>query len=211
VNLYLATAYVVDWDKILRWLPITSAVATMIALIVTMTMTRLANNERATFEMIDKVYSLCHTLHGHLIREWQLIHLFTTTEASYWSSRRHIDGDYNEEQCKQWLEKERLLAIHIFIAYEQVYFHYCNTAKYMRGRRRFLEQMLSYFTERVLNNPRLKALFQADMTGASLHLEKPSARYLASKLTDSTVDADPVGPFVCRKANSVDSKTSELP
>lgn len=75
--------------------------------------------------------------------------------------------------------KEKLFAVHVFIVYEQVLYQLENSAKPLhRKRRKFLREMLDYFTERLLLNPRLRGFLELDPNGESLHLESKSARKL---------------------------------
>jgi hypothetical protein len=53
--------------------------------------------------------------------------------------------------------------------------------------------MLSYFTDRLLRNPRLVGFLQQDIDGRTLHLELESKRYVDEKMKGVTGDSE--GPF----------------
>jgi hypothetical protein len=182
--------YVIDW----------AVAVPLLAVIITMAMTWWTHHQRATFEMIDRMYALCHTIHGHLMNDWRLMHIFTIDKDAYDASCAHITASLakdNQTDFNELLEKERLLAIHLFIAYEQVFFHLEHTSWHLVQRRSFLKKMLTYFTERVLTNPRLKWFLEtADAECRSLHLEKESALELRTALAQCKVESDPYGPFV---------------
>lgn len=197
-----ALAWVVDWEMVFKWLPAAGAFATLAAVTVTMTMTWWTHHQRATFEMIDRMYSLCHTVHGHLLKDWRLMHLFIIGNDPYSTSCERIKNSFDEKERNELIEKERLIAIHLFVAYEQVFFHLKYTSWHLFSRRAFLRLMQSYFTDRVLNNPRLKAFFEADDSGESLHLEKESAKALKEALSNSKVRPDPYGPFIKRESQT---------
>lgn len=166
--------------------------------IVSLLVTWLTHQQRAIFDMIDDVYSLCHKLHGHLLNEWRLTHLFCIDRTGYTHARTRIEStlDHTDVQSlNQLIEKERLFAIHVFIVYEQAYYHWRETSLLFRRRRRFLREMLSYFTERLLQNPRLVAYLKSDPVGRSLHLEEESRLFLEEPLRTCHLDADETGPF----------------
>lgn len=156
--------------------------------------------DRATFDMIDKLYSLCHTLEQHALKEWNVSHLFCVGMEEY-DSVKHGIMHVLENDRKRWPEfivKEKLFAIHIFICYEQVYYQLENTSKFLKRRRAFLQAVLSYFTDRLISkNPRLIAFLEDDPSGETLHLERCSTEYLQTRVNKRTSDiiADRKGPF----------------
>jgi hypothetical protein len=156
--------------------------------------------DRATFDMIDKLYSLCHTLESHALKEWKVSHLFCVGMAEYNSVKArimHAPGNEPELQ-PEFIVKEKLFAIHIFISYEQVYYQLENTSKFLKRRRAFLQAVLSYFTDRLISkNPRLIAFLEEDPSGETLHLERCSTEHLQARVNKRTSDiiADRKGPF----------------
>ena len=91
-------AWVIDWEVAFKWLPAAGAFATLFAVIITMTMTWWTHHQRATFEMVDRMYSLCHTVHAHLMKDWRLMHLFAIGEDAYRTSCARIKVSLKEEE-----------------------------------------------------------------------------------------------------------------
>jgi hypothetical protein len=183
------------------WLKVLGVIGGLFALILTWR----THAERATFEMIDRLYSLCHVLENHALANWHMAHLFCISkdrskgegkdEYECFKERIKNQVDGNEKMRSELMVKEKLFAIHIFIVYEQVYYQWKNTSRFLhRRRRKFLKEMLSYFTDRLLRNPRLVAFLQEDKDGRSLHLEAESKRYIDEKMMG--VMGDSAGPFV---------------
>jgi hypothetical protein len=182
------------------WIKVVGAIAVVTALLLTWR----THAERATFEMIDRLYSLCHALESHALRDWYLAHLFCIGAEEYEQVKGRIKQQVQADPSKlpEYLIKEKLFAIHVFVIYEQVYYQWVHSSRlFHRKRRRFLGEILSYFTDRLLINPRLLHFVQADATGASIHLEACSKAYLDGAL--SRVHpvgrkwlVDPEGPFV---------------
>jgi hypothetical protein len=161
------------------------------------------HSERATFEMIDRLYTLCHTLQAHLLREWRLSHLFCIGEHDYEQMKTKVAEGLEPKERSEFLAKEQMFAIHVFVVYEQVFYQWTHSSRWFhRRRRKFLKDMLSYFTERLLLNPRLQYFLQCDPEGSSLHLEKSSVEFLEKVRTDHKkakkeldVKTDEIGPF----------------
>ena len=105
--------------------------------------------------------------------------------------RGQVAGD--EKLCSELIVKEKLYAIHTYIIYEQVFYQWKNTSRLLFRRRKFLKDMLSYFTDRLLKNPRLVAFLQADQEGRSLHSELISRQHIEEAIQGARGDAR--GPF----------------
>lgn len=162
------------------------------------------HQQRSTFEMIDRLYSLCHILQSHMLHEWRLSHLFCIGDHVYYDTKRRIAEDVQrvlatpkttDDELQKLIVEEQQFAIHIFVIYEQVYFQWKTSGLIQFRRRAFLKSMLEYFTDRLLQNPRLVAFLKADQTGEALHLEKESARYLRNKIDIESASCDATGPF----------------
>jgi hypothetical protein len=172
-----------------------------IGIISAFTATVLTHIQRNTFEMIDRVYGQCHALQGRILDEWRLSHMYCIGELTYADMTKRIEASLHAESANEQQVRERLqvlerdYAIHIFVVYEQVYFHWKYTPWYQRKRNRFLREMKGYFTGRVLQNPRILAYIDSDHTGRSLHLEDGSMRHLLKELGSATEKADYNGPF----------------
>lgn len=194
--------YAVDWDLTLRALGTFGIPATLL-------LTWSAHHQRTTFEMIDGLYSLCHKLEDHLLSDWRLAHLFcvgsahadeqqienTVYRRTCDAIRKSLETDATAPSLTALREKERLFAIHVFIIYEQAYYHWRETSIVLRQRKRFLREMLAYFTDRLLRNPRLLAYLQSDAFGESIHLEVESRRFLQDRLPLEKLEVDNKGPF----------------
>jgi hypothetical protein len=153
--------------------------------------------ERSTYDMIDKLYSLCHTLESHLLKEWYLSHLFCIDDDEYYKTKATIMQKVKDEQIEELQIKEKLFAIHIFIVYEQVLYQKKHSSFWFnRKRSLFLEEMLKYFTDRLLQNPRLLGLLELNSNNNALHLEKTSMDFLKHRATHfEKTNIDYVGPF----------------
>jgi hypothetical protein len=173
------------------WLKVLGGFGVLLAVLLTW----WTHAQRATFEMIDKLYSLCHVLVNHALATWQLAHLFYIGEKEYESVKERIRdrvaGD--EKLCSELIVKEKLYAIHTFIVYEQIFYQWKNTSWLLFRRRKFLKAMLSYFADRLLQNKRL-VFFLQDEKQRSLHMELDSKEYIDERIKGKPVDAE--GPFV---------------
>jgi hypothetical protein len=167
------------------------------------------HSERSTFEMIDRLYSLCHTLEAHLLRDWRLSHLFCIGREDYERVKARVAEGVKADERGQLLIREQLFAIHVFIIYEQVFYQWKNSSKWLHQRRiKFLQDMLSYFTGRLLLNPRLQAFLQSDLTNEALHLEGASFDKLREdqievQEANGYVVPDFVGPFSSRGEDTI--------
>jgi hypothetical protein len=156
-----------------------------------------AHAERSTFDMIDKMYSLCHTLESHLLKEWYLSHLFCIDDDEYYKTKTIIAKKVKEEQIEELQIKERLFAIHVFIVFEQVLYQKKHSSFWLnRKRNLFLKEMLSYFTDRLLQNPRLLGFLELNSNNNALHLEKTSIDFLKLRANHfKKTNIDYIGPF----------------
>jgi hypothetical protein len=181
--------YPVDWELTAKAI---AAVGIPIGLILTW----WTHSQSSTFEMIDRLYSLCHTLQGHALREWRLSHLYCIGPDLYEQTKQRIAAGTSDPLDRVRLSvEEREFAIHILVTYEQVYFQWKHSRAISR-RRKFLEPMLSYFVDRLLRNPRILGLLSTDPSGASFHLEAESVRYLEKRWARAApVTLDREGPF----------------
>jgi hypothetical protein len=179
----------IDWELTFKAI---AAVGIPIGLILTW----WTHSQRSTFEMIDRLYSLCHTLQGHALREWRLSHLYCIGSDLYDETRNQVQAGITDPQDRIRLSvEEREFAIHILVTYEQVYYQWKHSRALTR-RRDFLDSMLAYFTDRLLRNPRIVGLLSTDSTGVSFHLETESMRFLAGRWARCPpVRPDLDGPF----------------
>jgi hypothetical protein len=189
--------YTINWRA-------TGQLAGAIGVVITLSLTWLTHRQRVTFEMIDRLYSLCHTLEGHLLTEWRLSHLFCVgggSRAVYEETKEKIVAAFNlqdatKEERFGLIVSERLFAVHIFIAFEQVFYHYKLCGWFNSTRKQFLEDMLDYFCTRMIRNPRMLAyLLSSDIKGEQLHLEKDSMEELLLRAKPFLKEADTEGPF----------------
>jgi hypothetical protein len=187
------------WALIEPWLKVVGAVAVIFALLLTWR----THAERTTFEMIDRLYSLCHTLEAHALRDWHLSHLLCIGGEEYEQVKGRIKllAHTDPSKLPEYLVKERFFAIHVFVIYEQVYYQWKHSSRIFHRRRRiFLGEMLSYFTDRLIINPRLLHFVHTDTTGASIHLELCSKAFLDTaigrlKPVGGKLKVDHDGPF----------------
>lgn len=184
-------------DVAVFWLNVFGVVGAVVALLLNWR----AHAERASFEMIDRLYALCHTLEADLMKEWYLAHLFCIGDGEYSIVKSKIQVQVARESARfpELLIKEKLFAIQIFLIYEQVYYQWGKSSPlFHRGRRRFLGEILAYFHGRLFCNPRLVAILQSDQKGLSLHLEPATRAFIERRMARIGVPRkpDPDGPFI---------------
>ncbi len=170
-----------------------------IGVIFALLMTWRTHAERATFEMIDRLYTLCHTLESHLLKDWRLAHLFCIGDEDYHRTKQRVAEGLSPDALHEYQVKEKIFIVHICIIYEQVYYQWDHSSFWLHWRRRaFLAEMLSYFTDRLMMNPRLLAFLELDPDGTGLHLEKRSRHFLESKRSKlkKSPFIDRTGPFL---------------
>ena len=167
-----------NWARGVDWASTVAAVG-IVASLLGMWWT---HQQRATFDMIDGIYGLCHRLHVELHSEWRLSHLFCIGEETYAEARARVASGVASDDIARLAVRERLFAIQVFIAYEQAFYQWQRSSRLPGHRRRFLREMLDYFVDRLLANPRLRAFLESDRCGCSLHLERESAVYLWTQL-----------------------------
>ena len=179
------------WDIVELVLKVLGAIGIIVALFLTWR----THAERATFDMIDSLYALGHELHLAVLKDWRLAHLKSIEAEDYEQTKALVAAGLKDEQKSEYLIKERMLAIHIFNVYEQVYFQCKASSKRWHPKRKaFLDEMLRYFTGRLLTNPRLVAILDTDPTGVSLHMEYESRAFLRLRLKRPEL-VDSKGPF----------------
>jgi len=184
----------VDWELTFK------AIAAA-GILITLSFTWRSHQQRTTFEMIDRLYSLCHTLQGHMLHEWRLSHLFCIGGAVYEDTKARIASDRClKDDLNKLIVEERQFANQIFVMYEQVYYQWRHSRFFQGARREFLSAMLDYFTGRLLQNPRLLAFLESDDVGWTLHLEKESRVELRKRHAKlgTGASSDALGPFGAR-------------
>jgi len=183
------------WEKVDLWMKFGAVLVAGLALLVTWRV----HAQRAFFEMIDELYALPHALEGVLLKEWHLGHLWCIGVDEYNITKSRIQVKVAEEpqRCPEWLVKEKLFAIQIFLVFEQLYYQRTNSGWSHQGRKDFLDQMLSFFHDRLFLNPRLYAILQADPIGDSLHLERRTRKFIEEKMAhiEKPIERDDDGPF----------------
>ena len=181
--------YDVDWDLTFKGIA-------AIGIPFTLSMTWWTHRQRSMFEMIDRLYSLCHTLQGHMLHEWRLSHLFCIGGSAYAEAVEKIATDASTKADRSKLiVEERQFAIHIFVVFEQAYYQRTASRYFHGGRRKFLDSMLEYFADRLLVNPRLLAFLNSDIAGTTLHLEPAAREYLLKRMKTTDIEPDTQGPF----------------
>ena len=145
------------------WLKVGGTVVALLALCVAVA----SHAQRVTFEMIDRLYSLCHALQAHALRDWYLgpvLHRGRGVRAGQGAGPATRPGRAGE--TLRVSGRGKLFAIHVFVVYEQVYYQLQSTPRWLISRRRkFLWQVLSYFTNQLLINPRLLHFFRFGQDG----------------------------------------------
>jgi hypothetical protein len=184
-------------------------VLTFVGVVAALLLTWLTHMERADFEMIDRLYALCYTLEAHVLKNWFLAHLFCIGVEEYQLLKKRIIEKLTDPSLySEYIVKEKLFAIHIILIYEQVYYQWVHTSKLHWRRKKFLGEILSYFSDRLLQNPRLRYFITEDLTGRALHLEQESKKYIDGRIKEYMNNAneheiDKEGPFSQIKQESV--------
>ena len=154
------------------------------------------HRERATFEMIDRMYALCHGVQDHVQKQWLIGHLHCIGKPAYDRAVAQIKKHPLSEDKKMQLRiEERQFVIRILMVYEQIYYQWYMTKPSHKARREFLASMLEYFVQRLIPNPRTLAYLDAEQFGVSLHMEPASAAYLREHILRAGVTPDKAGPF----------------
>ena len=154
------------------------------------------HSERSRFEMIDRLYALGQSLENHVLTHWRLAHLLCITKAEYEVVSKQVQSELPPGSRNEMLIKERTFALYIFIVYEQILYQRNHSWKRLHSqRRRFLEEMLGYFTGRLLKNPRLLGLYASDSAGIRSHLEESTVLHFAECVDFSKAEMDRLGPF----------------
>ena len=160
-------------------------------------LTLITHKERATFDMVDKMYSLCYTVQGQLFSNWKLSHLYCIGIDEYQRRVNAIKSTLGDQTEKTSLiQLELNLVIQLLVSYEQVYYQWTCTHKRMTRRRDFLESMLSYYHGRLFENPRILSIINDYKATQELHLEPETLSFLLRNLKlDETSYLDTRGPF----------------
>jgi len=154
-------------------------------------------------EILDQTYEEFNALGELRMNHWETAHLADIPEEYERSCsmiRRGL-GDIDDAKRCELLVKERSFAIRIFSMFEQVLYQHDN-ARGARdaGRAQFLDEVLGYFTGRLLLNPRLVYYWLPDGGGLRALFEPRTREYFESALSrsgtfDQDRDADPEGPY----------------
>lgn len=162
-------------------------------------------NNTLRSNLIDKSYDVFNEL-GILRLENPLFsHLLETAENYYNISRaiNQISRSSDKEILLEQFLKERALAMLIFNSFESTFYKYHNLKKGDNIRKGFLLDVLNFFTDVLLRNPRLIFFWNEKGERLCMLFEKDTREYYDKKVTyyyvshgiDITSKMDIKGPF----------------
>lgn len=150
--------------------------------------------------MIRGVYDIFMDLNGMSVSNPEIAHIFELPE-NYTKTESMLLNFYKDKTDPEIVlcrNKERGTALRIFTMFEHSLYQYQQAMATKRfTRAEFLRQVLDYFTDRLLRNPRLLWLWDAKGGNLMTHFEKPTRDYYSEhvKLEATPPNIDPVGPF----------------
>jgi hypothetical protein len=173
-----------------------SLVMAITALVFSLNVQRRTSHSDAVY----RAYDAFATLGSLRADNWQAAHLWELPEAYHNQVllTRAAIGHVNNQERARILILERTVAIQIFGVFEQVlYSHTLSTRFGEKDRTAFMHEVQSFFTERLLRNPRLVYLWAEDGGGLCRYAE-PETRATYSRevwQADDELASDPIGPF----------------
>ena len=98
------------------------------------------------------------------------------------------------------LIRERFIANYIFTLFEYALYQRSRASWFSPEKRAFSEEVLNYFTSRVLRNPRLLWYWSSQGGGLSTYYEISTRQYYDDRVLHNSADPlqqrpDPLGPF----------------
>lgn len=126
---------------------------------------------------------------------WELSHVLELPETYSEICRTLCSalGDVNDHHRAELLVRERAVAIRVFTLFEQTCY-YRDSARKDGDRERlaFLEEVLAYFTNRLLLNPRLRYLWAKGGGNLQIYFEPETVSFYTSCISTGGPNGDEV-------------------
>ncbi|GAB2198501.1 hypothetical protein [Sessilibacter sp. MAH4] len=160
------------------------------------------SREASKSQLLDQQYDAFNELAALRLDNWMLNHMFEIPE-NYEHIRisvRSAVGPTTSFQREEYHLKERAIAMCIFQIYEHTYYQYMYALETRsKGRAEFLEEVLSYFSNRLLQNPRLLFYWHEKGGNLSVYFERGTIEYyqrsVFKSMDEAVFDMDLIGPF----------------
>ena len=164
---------------------------------------RRSEREVLHHDMVSGVYDEFDQLAQLRLDNWELSHLLELPETyePVKEVLRRARSDTTDERHAELTVRERAVAIRVFTLFEQTcYYRTQADAQKDTTRAAFLDEVLAYFTGRLLRNPRLQFLWRADGGNLRSYFEESTIAYYDSCMAHVPDVADgsgvdPVGPY----------------
>lgn len=164
---------------------------------------RRSENAVLHHNTVTGVYDEFDELAQLRLDNWELSHLLELPEnyAFVKEMLRGAQTEISDEHEAALLVRERAVAIRVFTLFEQTcYYRNQAVAQKDTERAAFLEEVLAYFTGRLLRNPRLQYLWRSDGGNLCLYFEQGTIEYFDSCManipsSDDGTGIDPAGPY----------------
>ena len=158
-------------------------------------------NEALTSETIKSQYDIFLDLNRVQVEQWEVGHLFALPDT-YRAAAHDVAaalGPLSPQRHAELMLRERAIALLIFTMFEHGFFQQKQAAQTGEtGRAQFLQEMLDYYTGRLLRNPRLMYYWRANGGGLVTYFERETRDcYNHHVLGDSghAPLSDDVGPY----------------
>ncbi|WP_431263712.1 hypothetical protein ACQ859_27880 [Roseateles chitinivorans] len=158
------------------------------------------DSDKVTVDLIRQVYSdfisiteqrAAHPLQSHL---FEVPDNYEASAAQVRLAVGAVRG--NKAEVSRLLLEERAVADRIFTMFEQAFYQWSNAKENGDSRReKFLQDVLNYYTERLLRNPRLVWYWSAAGGKLLVHYETATQEFYSKNVKPSSLKADAVGAY----------------
>jgi hypothetical protein len=145
------------------------AIIAVVISILTLYHAKLSHKDELRTLIVEKQYSAFDELAQTRLQNWELAHVFELSENydKVITTLKSALNVLSEEKKAELILRERAIAMYIFQTYENSYYQWKNAIKAGdKERKNFLDEVLGYYAERLLRNPRL--LYYWDKNGGNL-------------------------------------------
>ncbi|CAN2044579.1 hypothetical protein GMMP13_1500003 [Candidatus Magnetomoraceae bacterium gMMP-13] len=172
------------------------SILAFIASIFAIWLSRKSQNEVMYSTSIYKQYNIFDKLSDMVGQHWEFTHLLALHDRydNEVSLIKQAIGTLTDEKRAEFLVREKMVALLIFQNYEQTLYQWQNSKGIIDNQRtKFLYDVLMYFTQRLLRNPRL--LYYWKEGNLKEYFEKLTTDHYSKYVTDSSDNLDSSGPF----------------
>jgi hypothetical protein len=212
LKIILMETYNIPKYEILKNKDVIPIILSILALIVSsyaIWISRKSQNEATYFASIENQYNSFDKLADILSQNWELAHLAVLSERydNMVLLIKQAVGTLSVKKQAEFFIREKIIAILIFQIYEKTlylknnYKIIKNTStslnnKYVQRRAIFIDEILNYFTKKLLRNPRL--IYCWNVEKMMNYFEEETKEHYSKFVTNEGVNAigiDFVGPF----------------